>query len=615
MSVKFWLIASAIFSAQQVILADEGSFSAATNALFRCGIRKRFGSQLIHHGRTAELGQWPWHVAMYHGEKYACGGSLIDQRHVLTAAHCVVRGKNRPNKSKNKNITIEVERIRIHLGQHSLDDLPEQVQVKNVSEIVVHPEFSTNRNDIALVVLSSVVQFSELVIPICLVGSRVAQGEDLIERRGWVAGWGITETGNLSTELKTTQMPVVNNTVCVQDDPELFGKFVAPTMFCASDRNGTSVCQGDSGGGMYLLAGDRWELRGITSFAGAKDSKECDTQRFVVFSKVSSYFEWIKGLTGEAVKKEDIVPKRIKCQEYSKIARKRNNGVCLNARSPHTVAIIDRNQRHISSGTIISEKFVLTRAPSLYDMYELRVDWDELRVRVGNQPDRRVLQEITNPNYDSRTLRHHVMLLELEAPLVFSSGLLPACLANEATENLYDTLLLNGYTGASVEDGRIVAPNDFFESVDSKVMSNGKCNRTIQSPFRAYKEIHPEDLCTNFETESSFTWAGIVGGPLQTVNTRSCMFTQVGVTQLIYPPLDSVLQYTIVYSRVTAYLDWIEGVVWSNETRPEDTADSAPGEAPTQEEEEEEVEEGVGQTTTARPLSLGDFRPIPTGWE
>lgn len=55
------------------------------------------------------------------------------------------------------------------------------------------------------------------------------------------------------------------------------------------------------------------------------------------------------------------------CLQYSKFARKRNNGVCSNARSPHTVAIIDRLQQHISSGSIISEKFVLTKAPSLFE--------------------------------------------------------------------------------------------------------------------------------------------------------------------------------------------------------------------------------------------------------
>lgn len=55
------------------------------------------------------------------------------------------------------------------------------------------------------------------------------------------------------------------------------------------------------------------------------------------------------------------------CREYSRFAAKRQNGVCYNSRSPHTVAIIDLNQRHISSGSIISERFVLTKAPSLFE--------------------------------------------------------------------------------------------------------------------------------------------------------------------------------------------------------------------------------------------------------
>ncbi|KAL9696144.1 hypothetical protein quinque_015429 [Culex quinquefasciatus] len=562
MSVKFWLIASAIFAAQQAILADEGSFGAATNALFRCGIRKRFGAQLVHHGRTAELGQWPWHVALYHGEKYKCGGTLIDQRHVLTAAHCVTRDESGPRRSRGqprKKVAIDAERVRIHLGQRHLDELPEPEQVKNVSEIVVHPEFSPNRNDIALLVLSSVVQFSEFVIPICLVGSRAAQEEDLVDQRGWVAGWGITETGHLSTVLKTVQMPVVNNTECVQNDPLLFGRFISPKMFCASDRNGTSVCQGDSGGGMYLLAGDRWELRGITSFAGVTPGMAGD---------VTPRDTWCSARC----------PATTKCLQYSKFARKRNNGVCSNARSPHTVAIIDRLQQHISSGSIISEKFVLTKAPSLFEMYEMDVEWDALWVRIGNQPDRKVLREIHSPGYDAKTLRHHIMLLELEKQLFFTSGLLPACLANEATENLFDTLLLNGYTGSNYyffkgKPHPVYADNDFYENLDNKVISNEQCSRRIRDSLRGYTAANPEDLCTSFQTEATFTWAGIVGGPLQTVNTRSCMYTLVGVMRLIYPArFETVEPYTNVYSRVTAYLDWIEHVVWGNETVPEHVA-------------------------------------------
>lgn len=81
------------------------------------------------------------------------------------------------------------------------------------------------------------------------------------------------------------------------------------------------------------------------------------------------------------------------------------------------------------------------------------------------------------------------------------------------------------------------------------------------------------ELCATDRYEgSTFFWSGIVGGPLQTVNTRSCMFTQIGVTNVLIPHDKSgsqrTVRFTNVYSRVTAYLDWIEQQVWGNETVP-----------------------------------------------
>ncbi|KAL9701016.1 hypothetical protein quinque_004457 [Culex quinquefasciatus] len=545
-------------NAFQFALADDGSFSTE-NARFRCGIRKRFGVPLIYEGRTAELGQWPWHAALYHGEDYKCGGTLIDQHHVLTSAHCVI--------GKNKRV-LDASFVSVQLGKNHLDEYPEQAQIMNVSRIHVHEQFVTNRNDIALLVLAGAVPYSELVIPICTEGIQRSRGEDLAGRRGWVAGFGETESLALSKELKTASMAIVNITECVHSDPELYGRFASAAVFCASDRNGTSVCRGDSGGGVYILEGDRWELRGITSFSGKNERGSCDVGRYVVFTNVAFFYEWIKRRTGRDGSSE-VFPKRIsefKCREYGKFARKRQNGVCYNSRSPHTVAIVDRTQRHIASGSIISEKFVLTKAPSLLDIYISEVDRDDLWVRVGNQPDKKIVREIPHPGYDPETLRHQVLLLELSSALTFTKGMFPACLANPATENLYDTLLLNGYSGKSAVD------YNFYESVDNWVISNEQCNATVRQTHRKYAISRMELCATDRYEGSTFFWSGIVGGPLQTVNTRSCMFTQIGVTNVLIPHDKSgsqrTVRFTNVYSRVTAYLDWIEQQVWGNETVP-----------------------------------------------
>ena len=59
---------------------------------------------------------------------------------------------------------------------------------------------------------------------------------------------------------------------------------------------------------MYFLAGDHWELRGITSFSGLSETGTCDVKKYVVFTNVAFYYEWIKQKTGGSVV---AIPKRI----------------------------------------------------------------------------------------------------------------------------------------------------------------------------------------------------------------------------------------------------------------------------------------------------------------
>lgn len=224
------LVILAIFGLASSVNASEDSISSATQSRYTCGICKNYVVDLIHKGHSAVRGQWPWHAALFQGKVYKCGGTLIDQRHVLTSAHCVVVQRNRR--------PLAAGDVTIQLGKLDLDDDKDYVQIMNVSEIRIHEEFGTHMNDIALLVLSSSVVYSDYVIPICIESIQTAKANDLEGRRGWTVGWGETEGGKLSKVLKTAQMPVVNNTVCVQSDSQLYGRFISDKVFCAGDQNG-----------------------------------------------------------------------------------------------------------------------------------------------------------------------------------------------------------------------------------------------------------------------------------------------------------------------------------------------------------------------------------------
>ena len=79
-----------------------------------CGRRLINHQGLITSGFPTQPGAWPWHAAVYHRInreiKYQCGGTLINKKIVLTAAHCVTEYGR----------VIIPERILVQLGKHNL---------------------------------------------------------------------------------------------------------------------------------------------------------------------------------------------------------------------------------------------------------------------------------------------------------------------------------------------------------------------------------------------------------------------------------------------------------------------------------------------------------------
>lgn len=117
-----------------------------------------------------------------------------------------------------------------------------------------------------------------------------------IERKkGTVMGWGYTEKDEVSDVLKEATMPVVPFAECLQSNREFFGAFLSKNNFCAGYRNGTSVCNGDSGGGMIFEENGVWHLRGVVSLSMKRDNKDlCNTQNYVIFTDVAQYLDWIE---------------------------------------------------------------------------------------------------------------------------------------------------------------------------------------------------------------------------------------------------------------------------------------------------------------------------------
>lgn len=260
---------------------------------FECGKVKINKVALITHGSDTSPGEWPWHAAIYHKKSrsdiYACGGTLISELYVLTAAHCVLNKDNGYELSKN--------RIFVRFGVHNLDTInTNALQQHSVDRIHKFGNFSREvlKNDIALIELSTSARFDQYVSPACVNLIR-----DLTGEYGTVIGWGVTEDDEVSADLKVAQMPAIDDITCLKSNRDLFGKTLDEGIFCAGYTNGTSVCNGDSGGGLFFKRDNIWYLGGIVSFSESRASnkKLCYTDGYGAFTKVYKYVSWIQKIT------------------------------------------------------------------------------------------------------------------------------------------------------------------------------------------------------------------------------------------------------------------------------------------------------------------------------
>uniref|UniRef100_A0A182JX56 Peptidase S1 domain-containing protein n=1 Tax=Anopheles christyi TaxID=43041 RepID=A0A182JX56_9DIPT len=254
-----------------------------------CGERKVDYAKLILGGEDAISGQWPWHAAIFHRIDrtfmYQCGGAIINQNTILTAAHCV---------RLNQGI-ITVDRLSVQVGRTYLYAAESHTQEHQADRIIVHEEYSAAlvRHDIALIKLATDIRFTDYVQPVCLWDRAKTDIGLLIGRVGTVVGFGITEIGEVADRLRVAYMPIVDTQTCLESNRNLFGRVLTRNVFCAGFRNGTTVCGGDSGGGMYFEIENRWYIRGIVSFSG----QNCQSADYAGFSDVATYLDWINRFT------------------------------------------------------------------------------------------------------------------------------------------------------------------------------------------------------------------------------------------------------------------------------------------------------------------------------
>ncbi|KAL9706556.1 hypothetical protein quinque_010074 [Culex quinquefasciatus] len=249
-----------------------GSFS-------RCGVKNgNPDTERIVGGHNADPNEWPWIAALFNNGRQFCGGSLIDNIHILTAAHCVAHMSS-----------WDVARLSVKLGDHNIRSTTEVVHVeRKVKRLVRHRGFDSRTlyNDIAVLTMDQPVQFSKSVRPICLPGGDSSRAYNGLTAT--VIGWGsLRENGPQPAILQEVNLPIWTNPECSRKYGAAAPGGIIESMLCAGQAAKDS-CSGDSGGPLMVNDGG-WTQVGVVSWGIG-----CGKGQYPgVYSRVTSFMPWI----------------------------------------------------------------------------------------------------------------------------------------------------------------------------------------------------------------------------------------------------------------------------------------------------------------------------------
>ncbi|XP_063145561.1 ovochymase-2 [Candoia aspera] len=248
-----------------------------------CGLasnQPRFLFSRIIGGEEAVPYSWPWQASLQILDEDICGGAVLTNTWVVTAAHCFKK------EGKYQGLW------RVVVGTHDIRDQEQSSQKRLVKQYLTHPDFNTSTldSDIALVELTEPLEFNHYVHPVCL-----PEKDEKIEpsRICVITGWGSQyEDGEKSSKLHQLEVPILVSEECQKYYMNYPG-VVKKRMFCAGfpSEGGKDGCTGDSGGPLVCPAKDSsyYTLNGIISWGFG-----CGRKGYPgVYTNVAAFADWI----------------------------------------------------------------------------------------------------------------------------------------------------------------------------------------------------------------------------------------------------------------------------------------------------------------------------------
>jgi len=241
-----------------------------------CGVSNYHQGNKIVGGTETFIEKYPWQISLQFDGFHTCGGTIISDTWILTAAHCIVE----------QTPPVYTWEFTVVAGSSIQSVTSYSSNRYSVAKVIHHPGYVKNvRNDIALVKLSTpLILTGAQKKPICLADP----GDDFSGQVCVATGWGSTAEGlHSQTYLREVDLPIITHSLCTYYLGTLDDKTV-----CAGQRTGgKDTCQGDSGGPLICQNSQGvWKQIGIVSYGIG-----CARPTYYgVYTDVSKFRSWIQ---------------------------------------------------------------------------------------------------------------------------------------------------------------------------------------------------------------------------------------------------------------------------------------------------------------------------------
>ncbi|XP_063914561.1 brachyurin-like [Zophobas morio] len=259
-----------------VVVAVLSDLAFARKAVAGFQATRKLSPRIIG-GQEANAGQFPSAAAIYASTPtgtYFCGGTLVSNQFVLTAAHCITGGTA----------------FQIRLGSNTLTDIDPNRLLVTTSVYFTHPAYNpdTLEADVGLIKFHLPIEFTDYIQPVYL--PTVDQADNM---GNLAIGWGSVndETPSLSNTLNYVSVTSVSNTECQLS----YSNPILATMVCVIGNYNEGACRGDSGSPLLTVLNHHHWIVGVASFISTDG---CETSDPSGYTRIFPYIDWVRTTAG-----------------------------------------------------------------------------------------------------------------------------------------------------------------------------------------------------------------------------------------------------------------------------------------------------------------------------